>query len=371
MKILYITKSVIPSRTANSIHVMKMSNALIELGHEVLVLTPDFQDGYESGVVDLENFYGVKNKINIKKCAWPFHKLKTFSYSLDCRRMVKEFQPDLIFSRYLRGAFFTCGFKIPVIFDVHGPIEQKLEIFFLRRLAKSKSLAKISAVSVSLIRHVNEKIKRVSENVVLLANGADEVTDHSLTDKIPVNETRVQVGYIGHLYKGRGIDLILATAALMPECDFHIIGGSETDISFWKSEAAAKNVFYHGFVAPSEIQQYRNALDVLLAPYQQQVGIDGGKGDTGKYLGPIKIYEYMASKKAVIVSDLPPLREILSEDICLFATCDDPNKWKEAIEKLKNDQFRKDISIKAHEVFVNNYTWKKRAQKLVGLIEHR
>ena len=40
MKILYISKSTIPSRTANSVHVMKMCQAFSDIGHDVVLLAP-------------------------------------------------------------------------------------------------------------------------------------------------------------------------------------------------------------------------------------------------------------------------------------------------------------------------------------------
>ena len=44
MKIAYISKSVIPSRAANSIHVVKMCHALADNGHEVTLLAPNIKD---------------------------------------------------------------------------------------------------------------------------------------------------------------------------------------------------------------------------------------------------------------------------------------------------------------------------------------
>ena len=54
MRILYISKSVIPSRTANSIHVMKMCQALADNGHEVILLAPNLKNQYEN---DVDNIY--------------------------------------------------------------------------------------------------------------------------------------------------------------------------------------------------------------------------------------------------------------------------------------------------------------------------
>ena len=41
MRILYISNSIIPSRTANSIHVMKMCQAMADNGHEVILIAPN------------------------------------------------------------------------------------------------------------------------------------------------------------------------------------------------------------------------------------------------------------------------------------------------------------------------------------------
>ena len=60
MKILYISKSTIPSRSANSIHVMKMCQALSDNGHEVVLLAPDIKKKYEHGINDVYDYYAVK-----------------------------------------------------------------------------------------------------------------------------------------------------------------------------------------------------------------------------------------------------------------------------------------------------------------------
>ena len=60
MKILYLSKSIIPSRTANSINVMKMSQAFADNGHEVVLLAPNLKNKYEKDVTDIYEYYGVK-----------------------------------------------------------------------------------------------------------------------------------------------------------------------------------------------------------------------------------------------------------------------------------------------------------------------
>ena len=64
MKILYISKSIIPSRTANSIHVMKMCQAFADNGHEVVLLAPDVKNHYEKDIEDIAAFY---NSLSMSK----------------------------------------------------------------------------------------------------------------------------------------------------------------------------------------------------------------------------------------------------------------------------------------------------------------
>ena len=53
MKIVYVSRSIIPSRTANSINVMKMCNAFASLGHEVVLFAPGTKKLEEKGVKDI------------------------------------------------------------------------------------------------------------------------------------------------------------------------------------------------------------------------------------------------------------------------------------------------------------------------------
>ena len=71
MNILYISKSIIPSRTANSINVMKMCQAFADNGHEVVLLAPNLKTKYEKNVNDIYEYYGVKKNFEIKKLWHP------------------------------------------------------------------------------------------------------------------------------------------------------------------------------------------------------------------------------------------------------------------------------------------------------------
>ena len=65
MRIIFLSKSTIPSRAANSINVMKMCQSYVQLGHEVELLVPRRTDTEE--VEDIWDFYGISEKFKITK----------------------------------------------------------------------------------------------------------------------------------------------------------------------------------------------------------------------------------------------------------------------------------------------------------------
>ena len=52
--------------------------------------------------------------------------------------------------------------------------------------------------------------------------------------------------------------------------------------------------------------------DILIAPYAAQVSHAGG-GDIGRWMSPLKLFEYMAAERPVVTADLPVLREVVRD----------------------------------------------------------
>ena len=123
MKILYISKSIIPSRTANSIHVMKMCQALSDNGHDVVLLAPDQKNQYEKDVIDIYDYYGVKKNFVIKKLWHPNLKSGVFFYTLAILfYLSKNKNFNLVYGRFLHGCYVATLMSNLVIFESHESI---------------------------------------------------------------------------------------------------------------------------------------------------------------------------------------------------------------------------------------------------------
>ena len=150
MKILYISNSIIPSKMANSINVIKMCQAFADNGHEVTLLAPNIKNKYEKKIFDLYDFYGVKKNFKIKKLWYPnikgnfiFYTLAIFFYLLFNRKF------DLVYGRFLYGCITAILFKKKVIYESHKPMSDK-DFKIFKKFTISKNLIKIIVISQSL-----------------------------------------------------------------------------------------------------------------------------------------------------------------------------------------------------------------------------
>ena len=81
---------------------------------------------------------------------------------------------------------------------------------------------------------------------------------------------------------------------------------------------------------------------------------------------PLKIFEYMASGKAIVCSDLPVLREVLTHEVSALL-CDPlkPEEWEKALKRLEADLgLRSTLGETAKRVHANLYTWKARVDRI-------
>ena len=54
------------------------------------------------------------------------------------------------------------------------------------------------------------------------------------------------MGYVGNLYRGRGVELVVELARALPEVAFELVGGSEADLARWRAAGLPANLELHG-----------------------------------------------------------------------------------------------------------------------------
>ena len=355
MKLVYLSRSIIPSKTANSIHVMKMCQAFSEHGNQVVLLGPTDQEQAEL-VSDIFTYYGVNNSFEVKKIPVPpLIKGSARLYGFLCAFKAKLIKADIAYGRCLQSCFFSALLGIPVAYEAHQTLEDagKITRNMFAYMVQSKHFRQLIVISEALAKYYNQQ-HNIPESLITVAHdGADRVKN--LSQIIPVdfpNANQLKVGYVGHLYPGKGMEIISELAKACSWADFHIIGGQSADIDYWKQQLKAQtNIYFYGFVPHGETEQYRQGCDVLIAPYLRNVSTYGG-GDIAKWMSPLKIFEYMASAKPILASDLPVLREVLDhEKTALLCNPDDINDWVDSLKRLNQDKLLQLLLVRQAKSF--------------------
>ncbi len=373
MRILYLSSSTIPSRAANSVHVMKMCQAFAVNGHEVTLLakrplSPPITNDYDH--------YGVTPSFQISKCPpspAPFlNRLWIFYEMLWVRRQVANIpSPDLLYARRIYNLAVLAHLRIPMILELHDLPHHRLLKSLIGWLIRQPHFVRLIVISAALRDAVQEIYPDLPpEKLVVAHDGADELPINMAAAnlRLPGRPGAFRVGYVGHLYPGRGIEIIIALAGQVPEIDFHIVGGDEADIHHWQQQYRGDNLFFHGYTPPKEVSQYTTLFDVVLAPYQRKVLGVGRDRDTARWMSPLKIFEYMAAGKAIVCSDLAPLREVLRHrENALLCPPDDATAWVKAVGELETDaDLRSRLGEQALQQFQTHYTWQKRAESVLA-----
>lgn len=374
MRIIYLSAATIPSRTANSIHVMKMCQALRQLGNQVELCAP--KRTYALTLThpsEIWTHYGIQETFAIR---WikSSNLLREYDYAWRAALHARHQRPDVVFARNVPAAAMTSLWGLPTICEIHDAphLRGSLYQFSHHLLARGRGLRRLVVISQPFHELLLEFFqgKVAADKILILPDGVDLERFESLPDavearkRIGLPEAGMTLGYAGHLYPGRGVELILELARRLPQCRFLLAGGNDEDIASYRNEAQSKgvsNATFLGFITNSKLPQYLAACDVLLMPYQRKVAVSGG-GDTSKWMSPLKVFEYMATGRLILSSDLAVLHEVLNEANCVFCPPEDIDAWHMAItHAIADPEWRNRIGGQAKRDVVR-YSWTRRAQ---------
>lgn len=369
LNIVYLTNGHFPSRAANAVQTVNMCAAFASLGHTVTLYgrrgagSPD----------TVHEQYGVPaNAFTIRTFPQRGPRgLHTAAYLWNLRCALGDEQPaDLYFARDIFMLASVGRHGAALMYEAHHTLEGRAvaEPLF-RWLSGRSNFVRVVAISAWLGEAFRERYSALSADQVLVSHdaaGGPAPHPPAVIGGWAGRPGHQQVGYVGHLYDGRGIETIVAVASRMPDSDFHLVGGMPDDVKRWKRQCSAANVFFHGHRPHAELGGFYCNFDVLLAPYAAKVYSAGGN-ETSRYMSPLKIFEYMATGKPVICSDLPVLREILEhEENALLVPPACPESWAAALKRLGDDpDLQRRIAGTAREQFLRSHTWEQRARDVL------
>jgi glycosyltransferase involved in cell wall biosynthesis len=388
VKLLYFADIRFPLERANGIQTMETCHALAGRGHEVtLVVRPDTA----TPARDPFDYYGVPPAktltIETAPVSGPQIARRAGYLSFALGRALGGARADAIYTRDLGVAAVFLRIprrlRAPLVYESHGYAPEVSEALpELVPTARRPGAAKLAR-----LRGREERVWRQAEGYVTITSGlADQLrTRFGHRDRLAVipDGTRATasapdpmlprpdpvVGYAGHLYLWKGVDVLLESLARLPHARGLIVGGheKEADLQRLKSAAGAlgitARVTFTGQVAPSEVPRLLRKADVLALP-------NPASAISTFYTSPLKLFEYMAAGRPIVASDLPAIREVLRhEQTALLVPPGDPVALGAAVERLASDPSLGRALARAASAAVLDYSWERRAERIDALLE--
>ncbi len=398
MKIAMIAPSEIPARRANTLQVMKMAQALCETGHQVTLIapanpgSPALREGEQPTWEELAHHYGLTREFPIEWLpARPA--FKRYDFSFQAVRRAVALHTGLIYTRLPQAAAIASRLDIPTMLEIHdypqGQMGPWLFRWFLhgrgakRLVIITRALADdleknfgtklhppftvIAPDGVDLSRYQNFPSTHEARRTISAAAGIEKSPAWVIERLFHLEPDRFTAGYTGHLYPGRGSEILVELATCLPEFAFIIVGGEPADVLRLQTAVESRklsNLALTGFVPNAELPLYQAACDVLLMPYQEQVSASSG-GDIARYLSPMKLFEYLACQRAILSSNLPVLREALNEQNAILLPPGNIDLWAKSLRMLQRDgNLRSRLAAQASQD-ASQYTWQTRAFRIM------
>jgi glycosyltransferase involved in cell wall biosynthesis len=432
VRILYLADIRFPLERANGIQSMETCHALAARGHEVtLVVRPDSHAPARDPFVfyGLPRIPGFRIEIAAMTGAAVSRRAGYLTFAIG--RAMGRTRQDLIFTRDLGLASLLLrlpsALRAPLVYEAHGIAADvaaalpglltgaaEASPVKLRRLARRDARVWKSADGyVTITAGLAEALRaRFGERprIALVPDGAHALhlrqgsggpadlppspsmrwtsqpsafanapADTPASDVQPptfrldsggqadLPSTPFTIGYAGHLYPWKGVDLVIEAVAALPDAQALIIGGHEQEPDLARMKAFARQldcesrVTFAGLIPPADVAARLREADVLTLPNR-------ASAISSTFTSPLKLFEYMASGRPIVASDLPSLREVLRDgENALLVEPGNPQALVAGIARIQQDEtLGRRLAAQAMQD-VRQFTWARRAERLETL----
>ncbi|MEP7290366.1 MAG: glycosyltransferase family 4 protein [Chloroflexota bacterium] len=180
------------------------------------------------------------------------------------------------------------------------------------------------------------------------------------------------VGYVGRLQTlamDKGVGALVEALAKVENSALALVGGpdemAETLRQRWLALGQDESRFlYSGQVAAERVPVYLSGFDACALPSPWTPFF-------AYYTSPMKLFEYMASHRPILASDLPSNAEVVTDgESALLVPPGDVDAIAAAVRRLKDDAaLRQRLADNAYALVMEQYTWHSRAQAILSVLK--
>jgi glycosyltransferase involved in cell wall biosynthesis len=393
-RLLYLSLMRMPTEKAHGLQIMQNCEAFADAGYDVtLWAARRFNSPELKKVKDWHAFYGVEPVFNVKRMfivdmmplaggkqgreRIAFY-LQIITYIITMFLRLFFTRADVYYSRdeWLLYALSFFKPKSRLVYEAHlvSPNERgrKLQTKVVQRVGKIVAITEpLKAKLIELGNITPEKIL-VAHDGIRARRFQHNMSQSEARAKIGWSDDAFVVGWVGRLHlinQDKGVGLLVDAIAHVPNVSLAIVGGpddmAEQLRQHWHAKGLPANRFlYVGQVPSTDVPRYLAACDICAMPHP-------ATEQFANYTSPLKLFEYMASRRALLASDLPAWRDVLRhEESALLLPPDDVLAWAAAIWRIKDDPYLgRTLADYAYVRVMANYTWAQRAETIRAHIE--
>lgn len=398
MKIAFVSKIRLPENRGVSFAVVNMCQALTHIGHDIQLILPDRppKRGYET--INFWHYYELKeNTFPVKRLFClnvpfvPFLEfflvhfreiVMSWSFSLNLTRyLVRERFPVVHLFGECREALLLLKliswvYRPVVIYEIHIP-----PIGWYEGLLERASVSRVDVLVTSnkyLARFYKRKYL-FKGKVVVGPNGVNlgqfdfRTTKAELRKKLRLPTRKIIVGFGGRFVTDqmeKGVPELVRAMVILKKKYRRVflvcVGGPIEFVKKYRKLAhklhfGKQDVVFLDHVAPQKLYCYMRAFDICVMPFPLNYHF-------AHVMAPLKMFEYMASKNPIVATNLPSVREVLTnEKTALLAKPGDKKDLAKTIGLLIRDRnLGRHLARQAYDLVSSRYTWQRRQARIIA-----
>lgn len=303
-------------------------------------------------------------------------------------RIIERIRPALIYQRHsvfnFAGGVLAHRIGVPIVLETNASevwVKEHWSRLVLKHVGRrcealAFRLASLVTVISSGVREQLEPYHVPANKIIINPNGVDpeefEVTMEGASRRRRMGiADEIVVGFVGTFTRWHGVETLYEAARLVirntPRVHFLFVGDGDLRSSLQqrsRDDGIQNSCSFTGLVAHHEVPHYLVACDILVSPHL-------GFADGSRFFGsPTKLFEYMATGKAIIASNLEQLGEIIEDGLNgLHMEPGNVQQLADLIQTLAADQpLRQRLGTKAREDVVAKYTWDKNVDRIIEFL---
>jgi glycosyltransferase involved in cell wall biosynthesis len=387
--LFYLANNRLPTEKAHGLQIVQMCEAFADAGYKVTLITPRRRNTPEMNAVgSLWTYYGVKRNFDFRRlsCLDLFHIIpdrvprvafltQTVTYLVVLWFWLLFHRADVLYTRDIYVALILALTRRKLVYEPHqahtSRLGRRIQGYIVRR----------AQAVIPITAHLSSSMEALGADPARLLVAHDAIQRARFEQVPSQSQARAEigwpqeafiVGWAGRLHLmgvDKGVGLLVDALRLVEGASLAVVGGPDDMVEAlrqrWISAGLDETRFWaSGQVTPERVPLYLSAFDICAMPHPWTEYF-------AYYTSPIKLFEYMASGRAIVASDLPGFAEVVQDgESALLVPPGNAQALADAVTRLRTDPaLRERLAQRAHSVVMSCYTWEARARAIKNHID--